>query len=443
MNLGIEYDNHLIKSKGAIMQKMRIFFVVIILILLSDFFIAQQSYDTIKFSAKEKISKIEKNKNNIIAVTYENQFGNRLYIYDNNGIEKLKLDNFEMPIISAYIDTNEQLVLAFSGGELRDDIIKSININNNEVNWKTAVNGTDFSISPDGTKLLSRLPSALKKASFQLIDLKNGSKIDVGIDDVRFSAEWLDNQRIVMVKPTSVIKKNNPLYIKSKHDYIHDINIRIKNLRDSIQSGKISKETYNKMINQLIKRKEKICSSELNADKQKNKGRRRSSIQQKTIEENIYSAIIYNIASHKVEHQTELKINGNYIGITDFQGDVFKISINMNKEIYITGYIGANRILVKFNNELKQINNYIFEKYTQFYKYVENGDIMFIVKRKNKEYEILDETIGLTRQFGNNDFFYNKNHMLNCKLKDFTVSNSIFVSNNNEIKFSKRGTKND
>lgn len=422
---------------------MKIYFVVIISVLLNVIFIAQQSFETIKISAKEKIIKIEKNKNNIIAVTYENKFGNRLYIYDNKGIERFKLDNLEMPIISAYIDTNKQLVLAFSGGELRNDTIKSININNNEVNWKSEVNGTDFSISPDGTKLLSRLPSALKKSSFQLIDLKNGSKIDIGINYNRFSAEWLDNKRIVIVKPTRVIEKKNPSYQKSKFDYIYDINIRIKNLRDSVQSEKISKETYNKIINQLIRRKENICGSELNTNKQKKIGRKRNSNQKKTIKKNIYSAIVYNISSQQIEYQTELRINENYIGIADFQGDVFKISISKNKDIYITGYLDGNRILVKFNNELKQINNYIFEKYTQFYKYEENGNIIFIVKRKNKEYEILDETIGLTRQFGNSDFFYNKNYMLDSKLKDFKVSNSIFISNNNEIKISKRGTKND
>ena len=425
------------------MKKMTVYFVVIISVLLNVVFIAQQSFETIKFSAKEKIRKIEKNKNNIIAVTYENEFGNRLYIYDNNGIEKFKLDNLEMPITSAYIDTNQQLVLAFSGGELRDDIIKSININNNEINWKTEVNGTDFSISPDETKLLTRLPSALKKASLQLIDLKDGSKIDVGIDYNRFSAEWLDNKRIVIVTPTRIVEKNNPSYQKSKFDKVHDINIRIKNLRDSVQSEKISKETYNRMINQLIRRKENICSSELNTNKQKNISRRRNSNQNKTIKKNIYSAIVYNISSHQVEYQTELRINGNYIGIADFEGDVFKISINKSKDIYITGYLEGKRILVKFNSKLKQSNNYIFEKYTQFYKYEENGNIIFLVKRKNKEYEILDKTIGLTRQFGNSDFFYNKNYMLESKLKDLKVTNSVFISNNNELKISKEEAKND
>ena len=311
-------------------------YFILTLIIIKILSASQINQKIITFSENEIIVKIDESDSIIVVKTYVKLYGNKIYVYDKNGNELLRFDKINW-ISGAFVSDDNSLIVCYSRGEAETDIVESIDIVSKRKNWGTKINAASFTISSDRSKLLTTGNPLLKSGNFGVLNLKDGSKRKINIQPNSFCAEWLDNERVVLVSIKQIIEKKNSNYKPTIQDTIDSMNISYRELRDSLTSGMISREEYKYKIDSLIAVKNKLRKREVKPSNQNSINVRRArGRERKYLREYLYSLQIYNINTDSIGDSSFWNDHNCSHARSPEIGDIPQVLLNENKDIYIS-----------------------------------------------------------------------------------------------------------
>jgi hypothetical protein len=226
--------------------------------------------------------------------------------------------------------------------------------------WETKANACAYELSPNKNFMITvGDPGTERTGIFEIINLKDGSKVDFGYKYHQYCAAWLDDERVVFVfqewekNEVRSIKQDTVLDYKIEKTKINSESFQIENL---LKKGLITQSDYDKRKQELNERKAKL---EKTAPKiTKSEGGRiirpgvQSSPNPKTIK-----LSIYNIKKKDFDQEKYLyKGDGSKISIGVSPNATETINVDKEKNIYIYGYDtienDRHRYLVKFSENL-------------------------------------------------------------------------------------------
>ncbi len=413
-------------------------YFVFVVIFFNTISIAQLNQRIVTFFENETIAKVDESDSSIVLKTYVKLYGNKIYVYDKKGNEKLRFDKINW-ISGAFISNDNNLIVCYSRGEVETDIVESIDIRSKKKKWEIKINAGDFSISQDKSKLITKRNPLLKSGNFEILNLEDGSKRKTTIQSNSFCAEWLDNNRVVLVYRKQFIKKKNPNYRPTKQDSIHLINVLISELRDSAKSDAITRVVYKQKVDSLIIVKEELKKQMMQPatnydNKLKRRVRRRR--ERKYFREPLYSISIYNILRDSIEIERDLKIDNKIIKFHTEISNISQILLNESNDIYVSGSLGGNEILLKYDSNTLE-NQIVFSgKYLNIVAYEIDGKLTFFTRYRRETPQMLNENLAKQEDIPNNFDSLKIVSLFNNKIFEYRTSDNYVINNErNEIKF--------
>ncbi len=411
--------------------------ILVFLLFWSSLLLAQNNTKTITYNENEIIRNIHSFNSSTAITTYNNSKseGHRynVYAYDEFGRQLLHLSNLDFIPHQVFMSKNENIILINLGGESNEDLIKSINTFSGNENWIINANAYKYALSPDGKNLVSQAPAMFGEGGIQIINLDNGSIELLDLPFYKYSAEWLDDHKIVFIN--NEVRVDRKRESNKTEDKINKINLEINKLRDDVVDGLCSRSVYTEKVNELLLEKRQLESKKSNRNSSvNNKKKGRLSKKIKVIEK-FSDLIIYNTQIKKIENQIRIRLEENDLYVPEYSSDIPNINIDGNNNIYISAY-NKGRMILKYDNKLNFLSSYGIQKYSHLNKIIEKNKLLFRIITKNKKIMIIDEALNKVRELNEKDKYAEEIRTFNKKLENYYLSEGLFVDKNlRKVKF--------
>jgi len=342
----------------------KIITVVLVLFLIAQ---TQTINKVVQFTDSETIDRLTESDNYVGVTISVNSFQSlpRAILFNKNGEKMFEIDDPERSeyIIAEPVESLGYFITIRRGGGKVHDCIRAFALKTGQEVWKTYANACSYELSPNKMLMITvGDPGVERTGIFEIIDLKDGSKVDFKYKYDRYRAAWLDNERIIFIfqeweNGNQQNAQEDPLQEYYKKE--HELTKKSIQLKYKYDQGLISNTEYEKQKDELD-----ILKGELEKTAPKktvaSSGRvvyPHHSITQipKTIK-----VIIYNLTTNSIDREEYLyKGNGSKISIGVFPSEFNTITVDKEKNIYIFGHdIIDNRphsYLVKFTENLNFI----------------------------------------------------------------------------------------
>jgi len=318
----------------------------------------------VQFTDSETIDILTESENYVGAAISVNSFQAlpRAILFNKNGDIVFEIEDPERSgfIVAEPVESLGYFITVRRGGGKVLDQIRAFDLNTGQKVWETKANACAYELSPNKNFMITvGDPGTERTGIFEIINLKDGSKVDFGYKYHQYCAAWLDDERVVFVfqewekNEVRSIKQDTVLDYKIEKTKINSESFQIENL---LKKGLITQSDYDKRKQELNERKAKL---EKTAPKiTKSEGGRiirpgvQSSPNPKTIK-----LSIYNIKKKDFDQEKYLyKGDGSKISIGVSPNATETINVDKEKNIYIYGYDtienDRHRYLVKFSENL-------------------------------------------------------------------------------------------
>jgi outer membrane protein assembly factor BamB len=338
--------------------------IIVLLFVMISIIQPQTIKKVVQFSDSESIDILTESENYVGAAISVNSFQAlpRAILFNKNGDIVFEIEDPERSgfIVAEPVESLGYFITVRRGGGKVLDQIRAFDLNTGQKVWETKANACAYELSPNKNFMITvGDPGTERTGIFEIINLKDGSKVDFGYKYHQYCAAWLDDERVVFVfqewekNEVRSIKQDTVLDYKIEKTKINSESFQIENL---LKKGLITQSDYDKRKQELNERKAKL---EKTAPKiTKSEGGRiirpgvQSSPNPKTIK-----LSIYNIKKKDFDQEKYLyKGDGSKISIGVSPNATETINVDKEKNIYIYGYDtienDRHRYLVKFSENL-------------------------------------------------------------------------------------------
>jgi len=184
------------------MRKITMLFVILLtLISVAE---SQIISKTVQFSEFETVEGLTASENYVGAIVFSNslQAIPRAILFNKKGEKILEVDDpkrSEFKIAEPVEALGYFITVRRGGGKVLDRI-RAFNINTGQEVWETHANACFYELSPNKLYMItSGDPGTERSGIFEIINLKNGSKVDFSYEYNQYRAAWLDDERIIFV----------------------------------------------------------------------------------------------------------------------------------------------------------------------------------------------------------------------------------------------------
>lgn len=324
--------------------------------------LSQTTNKIVQFGEYESIEGLTSSNNyvSIIVRKTEPPFTKSAILFNNDGDMLLRFENADglRYMLAEPIESYGYFVTVNRGGEYESDLIQAFDISTGQKIWTTNLTACSYELSPNKTYMItSGNPTSDKSGIFEIINLKNGNKVDFDKKFDQYRAAWLDDNRIIFIFQEwekNIIKngtKDSSFYYKTEMMNIRNESFTNKNL---LEKGLMTQSDHDKRKKDLEMRKAEI-EKKITELRRANEGRVhgvRSIQNPKTIRIAIYDMTLKSIIKEKYLYKDDgSKIS---IGVTPSTSNTINVDKEKNIYIYCHEYVEHNIIyyMVKFSKDL-------------------------------------------------------------------------------------------
>lgn len=419
--------------------------ILVFFVLCSTLVSTQSLNKTINYQENEIIQNIHSFNSKTVICTYnkENEgFSKyRIYVYNQLGDILFFHNEHSSNPSQVFVGKDENIIIVSHKYDGKKDRIKSLEINDGTELWSVVSSADRYTISPSGDYLLTQASPVMGVSDIQVINLNNGHKTDLDLSFNIYTAEWIDNHRMVIIN-TKVNMEENNISVNNRDNEIKNINIQIKNLGDRLKENEITRDQYLKEVHKLQKQRKALISS----NKMKNDGGVSKSIASiiKRGKRNIKKEselIIYNLQEQNIDVIKILNFNGKQYHVPPYSSDIETINVDSYGNIYVNAYHNG-RELIKISPEFNLLKSYKIEKYSHLTKIIKNSEVIFRVLDKDQNVKILNENEGKFKELNTEDSFSKQIQDLNTALPVYNFDSGLIVNETlNKITFINGGSK--
>jgi len=343
----------------------KIFIVLFVLISIAQ---PQAINKVVKFTDSETVDRLTESENYVGATIAVNSFQAlpRAILFNKNGDIVFEIDDPERSefIVAEPVESLGYFITVRRGGGKVLDQIRAFDLKTGQKVWETYANACSYELSPNKLFMITvGDPGTERVGNFEIIDLKDGSKVDFGYKYNQYCATWLDDERIVFVFQEWENNIERDTINDPKSEYLNN-KMKLKGEKFKLEyqynNGLITKSKYDEKKNELNKLEEEL---QKNAPKIKKTSSGRGippykisyNVNPKTIK-----IIIYNLKTSSNDREEYLyKGDGSKIHIGPSPNGSKTINVDNEKNIYIYGYDTVENdrqyYLVKFSQNLDYI----------------------------------------------------------------------------------------
>ena len=316
------------------------------------------------------------------------------------------------------------------------DIIRAYDLKTGKQLWENYSNAMRYNISPNKRYLIPENQAFERRLTLDIIDLKNGNKLDIGQQFPEYSnAIWLDNERIALLF--------QQMQMKSEDSNPQETEIRqsIKQIQSEMYIIRYKKKKG--YINNNDDALKQLNTLEIEENQLKQKLKDLYLKNRSTVKHTLSSGklVIYNIKNKLVEVDKLLFTDKDEEFIVP-RGDGYRsiIYADKNKNLYCIGYIGRvvheNYYMIKISYKGDYVWKSKIEEYSILTKVIV-GDDIYIKKQvnPNKNIFFIDTNNGQSIPY--DEFKYLKNSFNNSNIDIKSVKGNVF-NINNDIRISKK-----
>lgn len=317
----------------------------------------------VQFTDSETVDRLTESENYVGATIAVNSFQAlpRAILFNKKGDIVFEIDDPERSefIVAEPVESLGYFITVRRGGGKVLDQIRAFDLKTGQKVWETNANACSYELSSNKMFMITvGDPGTERVGIFEIINLKDGNKVDFRYKYDRYRAAWLDNERIIFVfqeweKGDKQNVQKDPLQEHRRKE--REFTKRSIQLKYKYDQGLISKTEYEKQKEELD-----IIKVELEKTKPKMKitpsggviyDHGPSTMTPKTIK-----VFLYNLATSSIDREEYLyKGNGSKISIGVSPGSN-TLNVDKEKNIYIYGYDlidnDRHRYLVKFTENL-------------------------------------------------------------------------------------------
>ena len=370
--------------------KSNLFIIAAIAILTVNFALAESK--TIRFNESERIVQVMASQKYVSAIIHNRvSHENVVYFWDKKGSEIYRKEVGREWIEMVFPnELYNNFIIIEQGWERSPEKITAYDIDTKSVKWESTTNGMRFDISPDNRYLIPESPPDERKFTFEVIDLSNGTKLDLSHSfSGHQGAVWLDNDRVIIGFNEEEIDPEYSRKYKIEKDPIqYQIDQKGKLLLELMQRKKSSAEdsTLNIQIQEIRSEIEQLM------------GKLTRPIEEKRFRNKASKIIIYNIKSDELELERAIYDSQNEKFI--FNAGIGKVSVlsyDREKNIYLIGH-GPNGNDETKLLKLDKFGNLIWTshlgRYANIVKTCYNGEIYYTKKIGDGNYRLVNNKTG-------------------------------------------------
>jgi len=340
----------------------KIFVVMFVLISIAQ---PQTINKVVQFTDSEIIDILTESENYVGAMISVNSFQAlpRAILFNKNGDIVFEIEDPERTefIIAEPVESLGYFITVRKGGGKVLDQIRAFDLNTGQKVWETNANACSYELSPNKMFMITvGDPGTERTGIFEIINLKDGSKVDFGYKYDHYCAAWLDNERIIFVfqewekyMKRDTLKDPASEYLNNKMKFEGEL----FKLEHKYKNGLITKADYVIKKNELNKLEEEL---QKNAPMIKKASSGRGVPPYKTsyiVNSKTMKIILYNLKTRSNDREKYLyKGDGSKISIGVSPNGSKTINVDKEKNIYIYGYDtienDRHRYLVKFSENL-------------------------------------------------------------------------------------------
>jgi archaellum component FlaF (FlaF/FlaG flagellin family) len=341
--------------------------IIVLLFVMISIIQPQTIKKVVKFSDSESIDILTESENYVGATISVNSFQAlpRAILFNKNGDIVFKIEDPERSefIVAEPVESLGYFITVRRGGGKVLDQIRAFDLNTGHKVWETNANACAYELSPNKNFMITvGDPGTERTGIFEIINLKDGSKVDFGYNYDQYRAAWLDDERIIFVFQEwgKGVKQNVQKDSVQSHRW-KEIEFTKKSfqLKYKYDQGLISETEYEKG-------KKELDELQMELEKTKPKMKRTPSggfIEARgpvTMTPKTIKVILYNLTTNSIDREEYLyKGDGSKISIGVSPNGSKTINVDKEKNIYIYGYdIIENELhsyLVKFTENLNFI----------------------------------------------------------------------------------------
>jgi len=368
--------------------------IIVLLFVMISIIQPQIINKVVQFSDSESIDIVTESENYVGAAIAVNSFQAlpRAILFNKNGDIVFEIEDPERSgfIVAEPVESLGYFITVRRGGGKVLDQIRAFDLNTGHKVWETNANACAYELSPNKNFMITvGDPGTERTGIFEIINLKDGSKVDFGYNYDQYRAAWLDDERIIFVfqEWEKGVKQNVQKDSVQSHRW-KEIEFTKKSfqLKYKYDQGLISETEYEKG-------KKELDELQMELEKTKPKMKRTPSggfIEARgpvTMTPKTIKVILYNLTTNSIDLENYLyKGDGSKISIGVFPDEFNTITVDKEKNIYIFGHdIIDNRpysYLVKFTENLDFIWTSKVD-IANLVSYFIDGDIYFRTKSRD------------------------------------------------------------
>jgi len=341
--------------------------ITVLLFMMISIIQPQTIKKVVQFTDSETIDIVTESENYIGVTISVNSFQAlpRAILFNKNGDIVFEIEDPERSefIIAEPVESLGYFITVRRGGGKVLDQIRAFSLNTGEKVWETEANACAYELSPNKKFMITvGDPGTERTGIFEIINLKDGSKVDFGYNYNKYCAAWLDEERIVFV--FQEWEKNELGNVQQ--DTVQDFKIQNSKIKSELfqnenflKKGLITQSEYDKRKKELNEQKAKLEKTIPKLTKSEGGRILHPSIQSSPKPKTI-KLVIYDMKNNEIDQEKYLyKGDGGKIHIGPFPNASKTINVDKDKNIYIYGYdtFENNRqyYLVKFSKDLNFI----------------------------------------------------------------------------------------